>query len=415
MLYVVCYMNILIIYQFHIHPKDAGITRFSQFAKYWADSGHKVRIIAGMVNYLTGKKLKEYQRKLFVKEIEGKNIEVLRTFTSVLGYRTFWGRLFSYFSFIKSSFVAGLFSKADVIIVVSPPIFIGIVGYLLSCIKRKPFIFEIRDLWPDEAIEMGIIKNKLMIKLSHWLEKFLYRKAKLIIGVTPGFREFLINKKKVDSEKITIIPNPADLNLLKPQNKNNWVRQKFNWQDKFIVLYIGAHSMVYNFSPVIETAKNLKNKNSNILFVFVGDGKQKPVLIEKAKKENLKNIQFLDPIPKKQIGDFINASDVCIATLKKMNLLKYIYPAKLFDYMACAKPIILAMNGVSKELVCKQAKCGICIEPENATEFEKAVIGLYNNSNKIELLGKSGYNFVRQNFSDRILAEKYINILEKLI
>lgn len=407
-------MNILIIYQFHISPKAAGITRFSQFAKYWSSSGHKVKIIAGMVNYLTGKKPKEYQWKLFFKEYEGENIEVIRVFTSVFGYRTFLGRLASYFSFIKSSFIAGLFSKADIIIVVSPPIFIGIVGYLLSLIKRKPFIFEIRDLWPDEAIEMGIIKNKLIIKLSHWLERFLYKKAKIIVGVTPAFGEFLTKEKNIPKEKISVIENPADLNLLKPKDKNNWVREKFNWQNKFIVLYIGAHSMVYNFNPIIETAKNLK-ENKDILFVFVGDGKQKPILTEKVKKENLDNVQFLDPVSKEQIGDFINASDVCVATLKKMNLLQYIYPAKLFDYMACGKSIILAMEGVSKKLVCEQAKCGICVEPENAKEFEKALKELYNNQDKIKLLGNNGYEYVRQNFSDKILAEKYQEIFKKLL
>lgn len=408
-------MNILIIYQFHVRPDDAGITRFSQFAYYWANSGHKVKIIAGMVNYLSGQKLEQYRRKLFVKEQEDKNIEVLRTFTSVLGYRTFLGRLLSYFSFLISSLIGGIFSKADIVIVASPPIFIGIVGYLVSLFKRIPFVFEIRDLWPDEAIELGIIKNKLIIELSHWLEKFLYKKAKIIVGVTPGFKEFLIKEKKVSKEKIEVIPNAADLNLLKPASRDNWVRQKFNWQNKFIVLYIGAHSMVYNFNPIMETAKSLKNNSPDILFVFVGDGKQKAKLIQKVKEENLTNIQFLNPVPKKQIGDFINASDVCVATLKKINLLKYVYPAKLFDYMACAKPIILAMNGVSKDLVCNGARCGICIEPENSMEFEKALKELYNNPSKMELLGKNGYKFVKQNFSDKVLAQKYERILLKIL
>lgn len=409
-------MNILVIHQFHICPKEAGITRFNQFAEIWARQGHKIEIIAGMINYLTGKKAGKYKKKLFVKEKEGKNTEVLRVFSSSVGYRNFGGRFFSYFSFTISALIAGLFfsKKPDVVIATSPPLFAGPVGYLISIFKRVPFVFEIRDLWPDEAVEMGVLKNKLLIKLSYALEKFLYKKAKLIIALSPGFKEFLTKNKGISSENIKVIPNPVDLNLLRPSAKNKCLNKKFGWQDKFIILYAGAHSMVYDFKTILKTAKKLKDKK-DILFVFIGDGRQKPSLIKSAKKDNLFNVQFLKPVPKEQITDFINSSDICLATLKKLKLLDYVYATKLFDYMACAKPIILAMDGVSRNLVVNQAQAGIFVEPGNSTAFRKVLLYLLDHPRERKILGDNGYQFVKKNFSGEKLASQYEKILVKLV
>lgn len=409
-------MNILIIYQYHIRPDDPGITRFSQFAKHWTAAGHNVKIVAGMVNYYRGQKPPEYRGKLWVREAEASGASVLRTFTSSLGYRTFLGRLLSYFSFSVSSLIGGLCSRdVDLVISASPPIFIGLVGWLVSVLKRVPFVFEIRDLWPDEAIELGIVKNRTLIKFSYALEKFLYKHAKIITAVTPAFKEFLISEKHVPTEKICVIPNSADLNALAPQNKDNWVRDKFHWQNKFVVLYIGAHSLVYNFQPILDTARNIEKIKPNILFVLIGDGRQKPKLISWAKENGVSNVIFMDPVSKKQIGDYINAGDVCVASLKKMKYLKYVYAAKLFDYMACAKPIILGMNGVSAELVCDQAKAGIHVEPENSAQFEKALMDLYSDPAKRNTLGKSGYEFVKEHFSDSKLAAEYEIALKTIL
>lgn len=409
-------MNILIIYQYHIRPNDAGISRFAQFAKHWSGAGHKVKIIAGMIKYFSGEKPSEYKRKLWVKESEDSRITVLRTFTSAWKYYTFWGRILSYLSFIISSLIAGLLSaKPDIIIASSPAVFIGLVGYIISFVKRIPFVFEIRDLWPDEPIELGVIKNQMLIKFSYALEKFLYKHAKLIIALTPAFKEFLIKEKGVAPDKIEVIPNSVDLTTMNPQNKNNRVRQKFNWRDKFIVSYIGSYSFVYDFSPILETARNLKDRYQNIIFILIGAGRQKSYLIERAKKEYLTNVRFLEPVPKKQIGDYINASDVCTATLKNMKYLRYVYAAKLFDYMACGKPIILAMNGVSNRLICSESNSGICIEPENAQAFQSAVLELYYHPDKRALLGRNGYEFVKKNFSYKHLAVKYEGALKNIL
>lgn len=409
-------MNILIIYQYHIRPGDAGITRYSQFARHWTAKGHKVKIIAGMVNYFSGQKPAEYKGSLWVVENENSGAEVLRVFTSSIGYRTFWGRLLSYLTFSVSALLGGILSeKPDIVISASPPIFVGLIGQAVAFLKRARFVFEIRDLWPDEAIELGIINNKILIKFGHALEKFLYAKAAMIMAVTPAFKTFLTSEKSVATEKIAVVPNSADLTALSPQDKNNFIREKLNWQNKFIVLYIGAHSLVYNFQPILDTAKILKQAKPDILFVLIGDGRQKPSLTKYAKTNGLTNVQFYNPVSKKEIGGYINAADVCVATLKNMKYLRHVYAAKLFDYMACAKPIILGMKGASADLVCRDAKAGVEIEPENAQEFENAVLQFYNNPNERETLGKNGYEFVKNNFSDVILAAKYEESLKKIL
>ncbi|MEK7555451.1 MAG: glycosyltransferase family 4 protein [Patescibacteria group bacterium] len=409
-------MKILIFHQFYTRLNEPGISRFNLFAKHWQKEGVETKVIVGMINYQTGRKKEEYKRKVFIKEKDGE-IEIIRVFDSAIGYRTFLGRILSYVSFLFFSFWAGLFSaKPDIIIVSSPPIFLGIVGYLLSISKRVPFVLELRDLWPDEAIELGYVENKFIIQVSYLIEKFLYGLAELIVVNSPGFKEFLIEEKRINTDKIGVVSNPVDFDgtVARKKKEVELFREALGWKNKFVVLYSGSHSFVYDFSPLIETAKKLES-NKNILFVLIGDGRQKPALIKKINQEKIKNVRFLDTVPKNKVGYFIEASDVCVALLKKMRLLKYVYASKLFDYMAHQKPIILAMEGVSVDLVCQKAKCGICIEPANAVSFQKAIIEFYNNNSKLKKLGENGYKFAKNNFSSEILAEQYLKLLKPII
>lgn len=402
-------MRILVIHQYFLRKKDPGISRFNQFVKYWARKDNEITVIAGNVNIQFLIKQKKLKWKFIALERENVKIKVMRTYVSALYNKSFRGRLWAYLTYTFSSTIAGLISgKQDIVIATSPPLFVAIPGYIISRIKRIPLIFEVRDLWPKFAIDTGVLTNSLIIKLSYWLENFIYKKAKLINVLTPAFKEYLIKEKKVSENKIIYIPNAADLDLMQPGEKNNWVRKKYNWQDKFVILYIGAHGLANDLSQIINVAKLLKN-NKNILFVLVGDGMEKNKLIKKAELENLDNIQFIDSVPKEKVVDFINASDVCTAVLQPV--FTTTYPNKVFDYMACAKPIILPINGACRELVVEQAKAGIFVEPGNAREFKKAILFFYKNHEKLEKLGVNGYNFVRENFDRKKLANKYLKIL----
>lgn len=407
-------MKILLFHQYFLSKNDPGISRFNQFAKYWARQGHKITVIAGTVHiqFLAEQKKQKYLGKLITREKQGPQIEVIRAYVSPSYNKSFRRRLLAYLTYAFSSLIAGLVSgKQDVVIATSPPLFVAIPGYIISRLKRIPLVFEVRDLWPKFAIDTGVLKNKLFIKMALWLEKWIYRKANLINVLTPAFQEYLIKEKNVPKEKIIYIPNGADLDLLRPGPQENWVRQKYQWGNKFIILYIGAHGLANDLWQIIGAAEKLKDKE-NILFVLIGDGMEKSKLKTEAKKRELSNVQFLDPIPKEKIVDFINASDLCTAVLKPY--FTTTYPNKVFDSMACAKPIILPINGACRKLVADEARAGLFVRPNDSEDFKDKIFYFYNHPDKAKELGENGYNFVKENFSREKLANKYLTILSEL-
>jgi len=407
-------MKILVFEQRYTRQDEAGIARFNLLSRYWDRAGHKVTIISGMVNYVSGEKPAKYRGKLFVKENESENVTVVRAFDSAFGYRTFLGRLMSYFTFMCSAFWAGIFvGKPDVIIASSPPIFVGPAAYAVSFFRRVPFVFEVRDLWPDVAVKLGFLKSKLLIRLSYALERFLYARTRFIVVNSPGLKEFLIKEKKMSGQKIGVVPNPIDFDLTNT-SQNPSVREEMGWNDRFVVIYSGALSAVYDFDTLFEAAKKL-SKKPTFLFALVGDGRQRSFLEKRIRSENISNISLLPPVSKSRVANLISAADVCIAPLKDMRLLRYVYATKLFDYMAAKKPIVLAMEGTSADLVCKEARCGICISPGDRDGLEKAILELFNSPSRRQALGKNGYYFAQENFSASILASRYLDLLKPII
>ena len=405
-------MKILLIHQYYLGKNEGGGSRFNEMCRYWAESGFEVSVIAGTVHYATGIKDEKYKGKWNVREQDEK-VEVIKCFVSSSYNKSFSGRLIAYFSFFLSSLWAGLFhiGKVDTIIATSPPLTVGLTAILLSFFKRNPFIFEVRDLWPDSAIQSGVLKNKLLIKLSYWLENISYRKAKKIVVLTPAFKKYLL-KKGIREEKITFIPNAADLDLFKPGNKDNWVRKKYNLGKKFVVLYTGAYGRANALSQLIETADLLK-EHKDIVFMFVGDGMEKNKLKKLINDLGLNNIIFVDAQPKDRMADFINASDVCTAVLKRLDVFKTVYPNKVFDYMACGKPIIIGIDGAARELI-EGAQCGVFAEPENPEKIKDAVLFFYNNRNLCKMYGNRGRKFVEGRMNRKIMAERYGELLKNV-
>lgn len=233
-------------------------------------------------------------------------------------------------SFAVSSINAGLFhtGRCDVIICTSPPLTVSLTGWVLSKLKRVPLVFEVRDLWPESAIDTGVIRNKWLIKMLYWLERKSYSWADWINVLTPAFEDVLVKNKGVRPDKISMIPNGADLDIIKHGERNNWVREKHGFNDKFVVTYVGAHGVANHLLQVLETAKLLNDK-PDIVFMLVGDGMQKPMLKRKTAEWELTNVLFVDSVPKDTIVDYIAASDVCTAVLKKIGTFKTVYPNKV--------------------------------------------------------------------------------------
>jgi hypothetical protein len=271
---------------------------------------------------LTGKKEAKYKGKFSYFDANFyKNVDVFRCHVSESYNVNFLGRLWAYFSFVFSSIYVGLFKakeKYDVILVTSPPLFVGITAYVLSKFKRIPFIFEVRDLWPESAIDTGVLKNKLIIKFAYWFEGFIYKRASRINVLTPAFRDKLINDKNVPKQKVIFIPNASDFSLSEDIQKTfdaKAFKENLGLQDYFVITYVGAHGVANHLIQLVDAAEQLQH--TNVIFQLIGAGMQKEMLQEEVSKRNLKNIIFRDPVSKLDVFKYLLASDAGASVLKR--------------------------------------------------------------------------------------------------
>jgi len=410
-------MRILLIHQYFLEKDDPGGSRFNEITKKWSEMGHEITVLTGMMHYNGLTKRSEYKGKFFVHKQHDK-VSVWRCHVSESYNKNFFGRLWGYFSFVFSSTWVGLFKtkqKFDLILVTSPPLFVGITAYILSRVKRIPFIFEIRDLWPVSAIDTGVITNKIIIRFAYWFEGFIYKTAHLINVLTPAFRDALIQKKKVRPEKIIFIPNAADFELsdeIMVSFDAKAFRKEKGIDNNFVITYVGAHGVANHLVQLLDTADLLKD--TNVLFQLIGSGMQKQNLIDEASTRKLANIRFIDSVPKKDIFKYILASDLGTSVLKRVDTFKTIYSNKTFDYMACKKPILLIIDGVSRDLV-EEADCGVFAEPERPDDIAKKIRMYLQNPELLQKQGENGYNYAKLHFDRAILSKKYIELIQSSI
>ena len=412
-------MKILLIHQYFLEKDDGGGSRFNEMTRTWAEAGHEVTVLAGMVHYTTGKKRDRYRGKFTYRDAYGPGVTVWRSHVSEAYNVNFLGRLWAYFSFVFSSIWAGLFKvrgKHDVILVTSPPLFVGITAWVLSLLKRTPFVFEVRDLWPESAIDTGVLQNGFIIRLAYWFEGFIYRRAKLINVLTPAFRDKLIREKGVPPEKVLFIPNAADFSLSDSLLNGRFDREEFRRRHgltgKTVITYVGAHGVANHLIQVLDTAELLRD--TNVLFQLIGAGMRKPHLVEEARRRGLDNVKFVDPVPKSEVFEYILASDFGTSVLKRVDTFKTIYSNKTFDYMSCQLPILMVIDGVSRELV-ETAGCGVYVEPENPADFAAKIRAyLEVPAEERHAQGLSGYRYAKQHFDREVLAQQYLAAMERV-
>jgi len=372
-------------------PDDAGGTRHFEVARYLIERGHEVTAIAGDVNYLSGKKDKDLPE---VSIYSG--IKVIRIKTSAQLHTSFISRLLSFIIFmVKSLLVAIRVKNIDLVFGTSPPIFQGLTSYIVSRLKRVPFILEIRDLWPDFMVQVGAINNPLFIYPARWLEGFLYKKAELIIINSPGFYPHLLGKG-IKRKKIKLIPNGVDTSMFDPEDKGESVKQEFNIEGRFIVLYAGAMGRSNDIGTLLEAFRLLK-ENGEIILLLVGGGNEKEKLEFKVRNEGIDNVIFVPPVQKSRIPEFIATSDVGVAILKDISMFRTTYPNKVFDYMAGGRPVLLAIDGAIRDVV-EKAKAGIFAQPGDPEAIANGIMKLYKNDEQRKEMGIKGREYVVRNF-----------------
>ncbi len=402
-------MHILIIHQAFASLDEAGGTRHYEMARFLVSRGHQVTIIASPVSYLTGK-TRQQKAGWLTKEQPEAGITLLRAYTYPALHRSFFHRLISFFSFMFSSFLAGLsVKKVDLVWGTSPPIFQGLTAWLVARLKGVRFLFEVRDLWPAFAVAAGVLRNPLLIHLSEGLEGFLYRHADRVMVNSPGFIEHV---SKRGARWVELVPNGADPAMFDPHQNGVYIRQQWGLGNEFVVLYAGAHGLSNDLEVVLQSAKILKD-DPRIRFVLVGDGKEKPHLIRLADEMGLTNVLFMPPVAKKEMGEILSAADACLAILKPLEWYKTTYPNKVFDYMAAGKPVVLAIDGVIREAV-ESHQAGIAVPPGDAQALAQAVRRLADDPLTARQMGLSGRNAVENCYNRQRFSLRLAEIIEEM-
>jgi len=402
-------MHILLIHQAFAALDEPGGTRHHELARYLAGRGHQVTIIASPVSYLTG------SPSTFGGGARGEGgITVIRAYTYQALHKSFVHRVFSFFSFMVSSFFAGLGVKhVDLVWGTSPPIFQGATAWLLARLKRAPFLFEVRDLWPSFAIAVGVLKNPTLIRMSLWLEGFLYRHADLVVVNSPGYMDHVGGR---GARRVELVPNGADPHMFDPADSGASFRSANRLEDKFVVLYAGAHGMSNDLGVALAAAKILQDatKTSDVMITFLGDGKEKSTLQKQAAEMGLTNVLFLPPVPKDEMAAALAGADACLAILKPIEEYKTTYPNKVFDYMAAGRPVVLAIDGVIRDVI-DAAQCGVFAQPGDPGALAQVIQQLAADRAASRRMGLAGRAYLEQHFSRSVVARKLAGIMEDML
>jgi len=403
-------MHILVIHQAFVTGQEAGGSRHYELSCYLVEQGHRVTIIASSVSYLTGQVRPSARGRWVVREsLDG--VEIRRTWTYAALHRSFFTRILSFLSFMFSSFVEALRIKdIEMVWGTSPPIFQAASAYLVARLKRVPFIFEVRDLWPDFAIETGVLCNPFLIWAARWLECFLYHHADHLIVNSPGFIPHL-RRRGVPEAKIDLVSNGVEVDMFDPSDRGEAIRRELGLEGKFIALYAGAHGLANDLETVLLAAKHLEN-HPDIVFVLVGDGKERPNLIRRAGELRLSNVRFVPAQPKARMPAFLAAADVCIAILKAIPMFTTTYPNKVFDYMAAGRPTVLAIDGVIRKVV-EAADGGIFVRPGDPEALAEAILAYYRDPDLRQRHGHNARAYVATHFDRQEQALKLKTVFER--
>ena len=323
--------------------------------------------------------------------------------------------MLNYSSFCLSASITGLFSsRPDVVIASSPQLLVGLSGWWLAQWKRVPFVFEVRDLWPESLAAVGMGDGTSLLHRSLGkIAGFLYRKCDRVVVVTPAFEEHLVERWRVPREKISVVENGVETEVFS-QRAGKDRRKELAMEDKYVVSYIGTMGMAHGLETMIAAAGELRDSNPEITFLIVGEGAEKERIITMARDRGLSNMRFVDQQPRENIPSYICASDICLVLLKKTELFKTVIPTKMLEFMSCARPVILGVDGQARAIL-EEARGGLAIEPGNSEALVKAVRYFAANRDLAIQMGRNGREHIVRKFSRRHSAEKYVRILEQML
>ena len=396
----------------------APAARAAELARHWVVDGHEVAVLTGFPNHPTGVVPPEYRkqfRRLVTREVWN-GVELVRTWLLPFPNRKTYERMLNYGSFCVSSALTGLFvSKPDVLIATSPQLLVALSGWWIGALRRIPFVFEVRDLWPESLAAVGVSEgNSPLNWVLGKIAGFLYKRADHIVVVTDAFKAFLIENWKVPVEKISVVENGVESDLFSPQAGATTKKKELGLEGKFLVCYIGTMGLAHGLETLIQAAEALQTASPQVRFLLVGEGADKERIENMARERGLGNMVFLAQQPRQSIPLFISASDAGLVMLKKTELFKTVIPTKMLEFMSCARPILLAVDGQAREIM-EAGGGGIFVEPENVAQLVEAIQKLAADSNLCAALGESGRAHILEHFSRQQTAREYLKILGEIL
>ena len=403
-------MLTVLIHQAFVSKDEPGGTRHYELGKRLVSLGQQFTVVASDVSYHTGKRI--VPKVQFVTESHEDGIRVLRAYTYSAIHKSYISRIVSFLSFMTTSLLVGIGAgKPDVIMGTTPPIFQAVSAWMVSVLRRKPFLLEVRDLWPEFAIDIGLLKNPTLILIARWLENFLYARADHLLVNSPAYRDYLLGKG-ISQEKISFIPNGVDAAMFTPDRSAEEFRRQFQLEGKFVASYAGAIGMANDIDVLLAAAAILANRD-DIHILIVGDGKERRRLQDEAAERGLKNVTFSGSFPKSRMAEVLAASDACIAILRNIPMFTTTYPNKVFDYMAAAKPIVLAIDGVIREVI-DSAKGGVFVPPGNPQLLAAAIADMADHREDARQMGQNARDYVVQNFSRDDHARQLARLISRI-
>ncbi|HZM14533.1 MAG TPA: glycosyltransferase family 4 protein [Candidatus Krumholzibacteria bacterium] len=406
-------MRVLFISQYFPPEMGAPAARTYELARRWVQLGAEVTVVTAVPNHPTGVVPERYRRgRLFEEHLDG--IRVLRTWIYPAANRGFWRRSLNYVSFMCSSLCFGVrrAGPVDIVIATSPQFLVGLSGWVASRWRGVPFVFEVRDLWPDSIAALGVLREGLLLRTLQRLEMLLYRQAVRIVGVAHSTKTELV-RRGVEPEKIVIIPNGADSEVFRDLEKFNGIRENLDLGRKFVVSYIGTHGLAHGLDTVLDCADRLRQL-PDIAFLFVGDGAERERLVERAGELALPNVHFLGVQPRERIPYYLATSDVSLVPLRRKELFQKVLPSKLFEIMGCSRPVILGVEGEA-QIAVERAEAGLCVAPEDPQQLAEAILTLFQDPALADRLGRNGRSYVRRHYCRDRLAGAYFALLRQVV
>lgn len=405
-------MKILLLCHYFAPEPGAPQARLLETSRAWVAAGHDVTVVTGFPNHPTGI-LAESDRSLLFREDRMDGIRILRSWLYATPNKGFLRKIAGHLSFMVTAVLIGgaRARRPDIVIASSPTFFSVLSAFVLALFWRRPFVFEVRDLWPAIFSELGVLTNRRILGVLEWLELFLYRRAARVITVTEGFRLDIV-KRGIDASKVATITNGVDPDFFAPRLDREADRRARGCTGKFTVLYLGAHGISHALQRILDVAEELSGK-PDIEFVFVGSGAEKEALVARALRDGIRNVRFVPPVGKAEVPGWYGAADVALVPLRDVPLFTTFIPSKLFEVLACEVPVIASVAGEAAEIAGRSGGA-VVVPPEDVAGIRDALLDLKADEEKRGAMGRAGRKFVVREYDRRVLAGRYAEILAEV-